>query len=229
MNKKLIYRILIYIVGIFFLAFSVVFSVNCNLGTIAGNMLSYILSVVCNKPLSTFTTVVFVVYVALQALILKKDFKPVYLCELIFTVIFGYFVAVATAVVGKWVPANYIEQLVQLFLCLLFTGIGVAFYINVNLVPMPPEAFSLAIIQKNPKLSLGKVRIIQDIVTVVVSLIISFVCLGKLDGFREGTVITAILSGVAIDLCNKPIGKFVRKVCFDETDTTETKEEKEEA
>ena len=218
MNKKLIYRILIYIVGIFFLAFSVVFSVNCNLGTIAGNMLSYILSVVCNKPLSTFTTVVFIAYVILQALILRKDFKLYYLFELVFTVIFGYFVAVATAVIGKWIPANYFEQLVQLFLSLLFTGIGVSFYINVNLVPMPPEAFSLAIIEKNPNLSLGKVRIIQDVVTVIVSLIISFVCLGGLKGFREGTVITAILSGVAIDLCNKPISKIVRKVCFDEND-----------
>ena len=216
-TKKLPQRFLVYIIGIFFLAFSVTLSVSCNLGTIAGNMLCYILSVVCNKPLSTFTTIIFFVYVLLQFLILRKDFKPIYILELAFTVVFGYFVGITTAILGKWIPGNYFEQLLQMFLSLVFTGIGVSCYVNVNLVPMPPEAFSLAIIFKKPSLTMGKVRTIQDIVTVILSLAISLICTGAIHGFREGTVITALLSGFSIDFFNKRIGKYVRKFCLDET------------
>ena len=177
-------------------------------------MLTYVLSLVFNKPLSVFATIVFVAYVLLQFLILRKDFKPLYLLELIFTFAFGYFVDVATKILGNWVPGSYPEQLFQLFLSIVFTGLGVACYINTDLVPMPPEAFLLAIMAKKPKWSMGKLRIIHDVAIVIVSVIISLIVLGGIRGFREGTVITAILSGISIDLFNKLLSKPIRKICF---------------
>ena len=216
MLMKTLWRILIYILGLFCLAFSVTLAVSSNLGVIAGNTFPFLISQVTNISLGTCCTAVFFVYVLLQIVILRKDFKPFNLLQLVFSVLFGYFVRLTTLIIGGWVATSYLVQLLQLALSILLTGIGVVLYIQVDLLPMPPDCFLQAIIFKRPGNTLGKLRIIHDCVVVLISAVISYAAFSTILGIREGTLISAVFSGLAIDFFSKILAAPIRRVCFDE-------------
>ena len=49
---------------------------------------------------------------------------------------------------------------------------------------------------------------------VLAGVALSFVCLHKLVYIREGTVITAIVTGKVMAVVKKPLSPLVEKVCF---------------
>jgi len=55
-----------------------------------------------------------------------------------------------------------------------------------------------------------------DCLVVLIGAVLSFVFLGKLDGIREGTVITAVVVGKLIAVFKKRISPIVSKLCFGE-------------
>lgn len=46
-------------------------------------------------------------------------------------------------------------------------------------------------------------------------MLLSFACLGRLEGIREGTVICAILVGKVMKPLQKLVKPFVREFCFE--------------
>ena len=59
-------------------------------------------------------------------------------------------------------------------------------------------------------------KTVMDCVIVGTGLTLSLVFLGKLDGIREGTIITAVVVGKLIAVCRKWISAPVKKLCFGE-------------
>lgn len=72
--SKLINRIIFYIIGLFFLALGVAFSVNSQLGVSPVNSLPYVLSLIIEKDLGTMVIIVFSLYIIIQILILRKEY-----------------------------------------------------------------------------------------------------------------------------------------------------------
>ena len=72
-----IIRVLLYVVGLFFMALGVAFSVNSNLGVSPINSLPYVISQIIRIPLSLSVVAVFCIYILLQIIILRKGFAPI--------------------------------------------------------------------------------------------------------------------------------------------------------
>ena len=112
-------------------------------------------------------------------------------------------------------PAGYVGRLGMLAVSILFIALGILLYMDAQLVPMPMEGLTAAIAKK-----LGKpfpaMKTIVDCIVVGTGIVLCFVFLGKLDGIREGTVITAVVTGKIIALMRKPLSPIVRKLCFGE-------------
>jgi len=206
-------RVLLYILGLFFLALGVAFSVNSNLGVSPVNSLPYVVSQVSGAALSTCVIIVFCFYIVLQIVILRRDFHPINLCQIIFSTIFGYFVDFAKWVVGDFALPTYFGQLVLLAISIVFVALGVVLYIEVDLVPMPMEGLSMTI-SKKLNIPFPTMKIIVDCTVVVAGIVISFVFLHSLVGIREGTVITAIVVGKVVGLFKKPLSPVIQKLCF---------------
>ncbi len=206
-------RVLIYVLGLFFLAMGVAVSVNSNLGISPVNSLPYVISQITGTTLSTCVIVVFCSYILLQALILRREFKLKNLFQIVFSIIFGYFVDFAKWVVGDFAIPTYPGRLVMLAISILLIAIGVLLYIEVDLVPMSMEGLSLAIAHKR-KVPFHKMKIIVDCVVVVVGVVLSFLFLGRLVGIREGTVITAVVTGKVMATLKKPMAPIIRSICF---------------
>lgn len=207
-------RVLFYVLGLFFLAMGVAFSVNSNLGVSPVNSLPYVISQVSGTAMSLCVIIVFCTYILLQVVILRKEFRPINLLQIVFSTIFGYFVDFAKWIVGDFALPTYAGQLAMLAISILFIAVGVVLYIEVDLVPMPMEGLSLAMAKKT-NVPFHNMKIIVDCVVVVAGIGVSFLFLHSLVGIREGTVITAIVTGKVMALVKKPLSPILQKCCFD--------------
>lgn len=209
-------RVLLYVLGLFLLALGVAFSVNSNLGVSPVNSLPYVISLISAIPMSTCVIAVFCTYILLQIILLRKEFRPINLLQIVFSTIFGYFVGFAKLIVGDFVIPTYPGKLVMLAISIVLIALGVLFYIEVDLVPMPMEGLSLAIAKK-VNVPFPTMKMIVDCIVVVVGIALSFAFLHTLSGIREGTVITAIVTGKLIALMKKPLSPVIQKLCFSAT------------
>jgi len=215
-TNQWVLRGLIYILGLFLMALGVAFSVNSNLGISPITSLPYIVSQVTGMSMKVWVIAIFGFYIVLQALILRKDFKPVNLLQILFVTIFGYFTDFAKKIVGDFTLPGYVGMLVMLVVGIMFIALGVFLYIEVELVPMPMEGLTLAL-SKKLKRPFPSVKIALDYITVAVSIIISLIGLRHLEGIREGTVITAVITGKMIAVIKNFFSPYLQRSCYSRT------------
>lgn len=208
-------RVGVYCLGLFFLALGVAFSVNSNLGVSPVNSLPYIISLIAGVPMGTCVIVVFCSYIVMQILLLRKEFHPINLLQIAFSTIFGYFVDFAKWIVGDFAIPTYFGQLTMLAISIVLIALGVLLYMDAQLVPMPMEGLTATVARKT-KIAFPTMKTIVDCVVVLLGVILSFVFLGRLDGIREGTILTAIVTGKIIALLKKPLSPILSRICFGE-------------
>ena len=212
---QFVIRVGVYCLGLLLLAFGVAVSVNSNLGVSPVNSLPYVISKILNVQLGTCVTAVFCSYIVLQILILRREFQPVNLLQILFSTLFGYFVDFAKLVLEDFAIPTYAGKLVMLAVSIVLIALGILLYMDAQLVPMPMEGLTASIAKK-----LGKpfptMKTIVDCIVVGTGIVLCFVFLGGLDGIREGTVITAVVTGKIIALLRKPLSPVLQKICFGE-------------
>ena len=212
---QFVIRVLIYCLGLLSLAFGVAFSVNSNLGVSPVNSLPYVISRILKMQMGTCVTAVFCFYILLQILILGRKFNPVNLLQILFSTIFGYFVDFAKMVLGDFAIPTYFGQLTMLAVSIPLIALGIVLYMDAQLVPMPMEGLSSCLAEKFG-VSFPNMKTIIDCLVVGIGLVLCFVFLGGLDGLREGTIITAVVTGKVIALIKKPLSPILKKICFGE-------------
>lgn len=208
-----VFRVLIYILGLFFMAIGVAISVNANLGISPVNSLPYVISQISGFALSSCVIGVFTVYILAQIVLLRREFKWINLTQLIFSTIFGYFVDFAKWLLADFSIPTYAGRLVMVAISIVVVSIGVELYLEVNLVPMPMEGMTLALAQVT-KRPFPNVKIVVDCSVVLLGLALSLLLLHRLDGVREGTIIAAVVTGKLIALVKKPLSPLIQRVCF---------------
>jgi len=210
---QFVYRALIYCFGLLLMALGVALSVNSNLGVSPVNSLPYVISRILNVQMGGCVTVVFCFYILLQIILLRKEFKLYNLLQIVFSTLFGYFVDFAKWLVGDFAIPTYFGKLLMLAVSILLIALGVLLYMDVELVPMPMEGLSTTIAAKLHK-PFPTMKTIIDCIVVLTGLVLSLVFLRTLDGIREGTILTAILTGKVIAVFKKPISPIVKRICF---------------
>ena len=212
---QFVIRIFIYCFALLLMALGVALSVNSNLGVSPVNSLPYVVSQILNVQMGTCVTVIFCFYILLQWIILRKEFQIIQLLQIAFSTIFGYFVDFAKALVGTFALPGYLGQLTMLAASIVLIALGVLLYMDAQLVPMPMEGLASTIAKKLNK-PFPTMKMAVDCLAVIIGIVLSFAFLGKLDGIREGTIITAVLVGKLIAVFRKPISPIIKKICFGE-------------
>lgn len=211
-------RVVIYIVGLLFLAFGVAFSVNSNLGVSPVNSLPYVVSLITETDMGSCVIVIFGSYILVQILLLRRNFQWINLTQMVFSTLFGYFVDFAKWVVGDFALLTYFGQLAMLAISIILVAAGVCLYMDVKLVNMPMEGMTHAIKETLlPGLEFHDVKVIMDCVVVGIGVVLSFLFLGRLDGIREGTVICALLVGKLMKPIKKILQPAMDSYCFGDT------------
>lgn len=197
-------RIAVYIAGLLLIAFGVALSINSNLGVSPVNSLPHVISLISGMELGVCITAVYSFYLLLQIMILRKDFKWINVTQMIFSFLFGCFTDFSKWVIGGFVIPSYPGRLFMLFLSIILIAIGISMYVDVKLVNMPMEGLTYAISEKILKgRPFHETKVLVDCTAVGLSVVFSLIFLGRLEGVREGTIISALAIGKGM----KPIQK----------------------
>ena len=219
-------RYLIFLVGLFVNSLGVSLITKANLGTSPISSIPYVLSLNFPFTLGNFTIFFSVFLIALQLIILRKNFKLEHILQIPVSIIFGYFIDL-TMILFSWVnPEAYIMKIVYLLMGCLILGVGVYMEVLADVVMLPGESFVRAIVL-TWKTNFGTTKICFDVSMSVIAAVLSFVFAGRLAGVREGTVIAALLVGFIARLIGKKL-VFLKDMIFPESVSAENENEAKE-
>ncbi len=196
--------------GLFLMAFGVAFSIKANLGTSPISSVPYVVSLFSTLTVGNLTILLHCILIAMQILILRNDYRPTQLLQLLIAVIFGYLTDFAIWVLQEITYTAYWQQWLLCMTGIIVLATGVSIEVNAKLVPLAGEGFSLAMCQKLP-IKFSTMKILCDVGLVLTACILSFLFLGRLEGVREGTIAAAVLVGVIVRYINKPMTRFEKR------------------
>ena len=192
----------LFIPGLFVMAFGVAFSIKANLGTSPISSLPYIISVITPLSVGTATIVLHCVLIALQILILRKRYQLFQLLQLPIAILFGYLTDFSIAVTDGISYSSYWQQVILCIIGILLVGIGVWMEVRSKVITLAGEGLVLAICQVKP-IKFGNMKVIFDVSLVVTSCILGLLFAGGIKGVREGTVAAAVCVGLITKLINR--------------------------
>ena len=208
-------RGLIYFLGLFIMALGVVFSVKSSLGVSPVTSLANVTHQITGIALGVCTTGTYCFYILVELLILRRDFKPAMLLQILASFFFGLLVTAATGLLSFLpAPQSYPLRLLYLFISIPLVSFGVMLYLAPAILPTPGEGLSLALSGKLGK-PVATCKLITDCCMVGLSTLTSLLFFHALVGVREGTVISALTVGFLMKrmmrYCQAPLLRFVER------------------
>ena len=201
-HMPLLKKYLYFIIGLFINSLGVAFITNARLGTSPISSIPYVLSLKYPITLGGFTILFSLLLVALQIVLLRKRYQPIQLLQIPVSVMFGYFIDFSMKYLIFWLnPQQYLMKLISLLVGCLILAFGVSMEFTANVIMLPGEGVATALHQITGK-EAGSVKIIVDVSMMVSAVVLSLVLFHRVNGVREGTVISAIIVGyIARQFC----------------------------
>lgn len=193
-RTELVRRYLFLLVGLFINSFGVAFITKANLGTSPISSIPYTLSLGFPPTIGAFTLYMSLVLIALQLLLLRRNFPKRYCLQLPVSFLFSWFIDVSMALLAPLNPQSYPLQLVSLLIGCLILGIGIYTEMAADVVMLPGEAFVRAV-SVTFHTDFGYTKVAFDCTVAALAAVIGLVLYGRLAGVREGTAIAAVLVG----------------------------------
>lgn len=209
-------RYLLFVISLFFAALGVAITKHGELGVSPISSVANVMSCKFTAlSLGNWLIIWNCILILGQVVLLRKNFKLIQLLRLPLSFLFGWFTDF-----GMWcvsfIPVNTYPVRLALVLCgIVVLGFGVSLSVIANVIMNSGEAFVKAIADISGK-KFGNIKIGFDVCCVVASLALSLVFFGgKIVGTREGTVLTALLTGVIVNFFVKhlsdPLNKLMAK------------------
>lgn len=207
-------RYTLFIISLFFSALGVAFTKRGELGVSPISSVANVLSCKFDAlPLGTWLIIWNCILIAGQIIILRRKFQPIQLLQVPLSFLFGWFTDLGMMIVSH-IPADfYIVRLVMVIIGIVILAFGIALSVIANVIMNSGEAFVKAISDTIHK-EFGNVKIVFDISCVVTALILSLIFFNfTIVGTREGTIISALLTGVVVKFfcgkLNRPVNTLL--------------------
>ena len=199
-TKETVKRYILFIVSLFFAALGVAITKRGELGV---SPISSVANVMSSRSdslsLGNWLIIWNCILILGQVLLLKSDFHLIQLLQIPLSFLFGIFTDFGMWCVSYIPVTNYITRILLVLGGIVTLGFGVSLSVIANVIMNSGEAFVKAVSDKSG-IKFGNVKIGFDVACVIASVIPSLVFFGgKVIGTREGTIITALLTGVVVN------------------------------
>ena len=198
-KKEITKRYILFIISLFFAAMGVAVTKHGELGVSPISSVSNVLSLKFSfLSLGSWLIIWNCVLILGQILLLRKEFQLIQLLQIPLSFLFGYFTDFGMWCVSFFPVNNYAMRLIFVLSGIVILGFGVSLSVIANVIMNSGEAFVKAVSDKIKK-NFGDVKIGFDVVCVVLSVLLSLIFFqGKIVGAREGTVLSALFTGVVV-------------------------------
>ena len=203
-KKELFRRYLLFVISVTFNSFSIAVITKALLGTSPISSVPYVLSLIATPTMGQFTIYMNFCFILLEMLLMgwerTKKKKYELMAQIPITLFFGAVIDISMNALWWLLPSNYLLQFATLIVGCFLLGIGISLEVKAG-VAMVTGEYLVNVISKSVKKEFGFIKVLFDCTLVTISIILSLVFLGHIDGVREGTVVAALLVG--------PISHFV--------------------
>lgn len=192
-------RYVLFIISLFFAALGVAFTKHGELGV---SLISSVANVMSCKfsslSLGTWLIIWNCILIVGQIFLLRKKFQLIQLLQIPLSFLFGWFTDVGMWIVSFISVNSYLMRIVMVLAGIVILGFGISLSVLANVIMNSGEAFVKAISDTFHR-EFGNVKIVFDVFCVIISLLLSLIFFDfTIVGTREGTVISALLTGVAV-------------------------------
>jgi len=202
---------LVYCLGLFVLSVGITVSVNSNLGVAPISSLPYVLSRIFPFTMGTFSALMFITFVLIQILILRREFKWISLSQLLIAALAGYFIDLTNFLLRDFRIPTYFGQMTMLWMSIFLLASGISLLLEARFLLLPTEE-TMSVIAKKINRPFHRLKIILDCTIVSLSIAFSLLFLHGLVGVREGTVLTALFVGRIIPYTRRATKPLARRL-----------------
>lgn len=186
-------RMILFLIGLPIMSFGVVFVIKCNLGSSPISSIPFVVEQLTPYTLGELTFAINAWLVAVQYFFTRRITSPL-LLQVPMTLLFSIYIDLSAIVLENFFVDTYLMSLTLLVTACFVTAFGIAFLVIANLVILPGEGAVQAIANRFG-LDFGFTKIGFDVSCILISIAIALYCRGDLAGLREGTIISAFLTG----------------------------------
>lgn len=212
-KKELIKRYILFIIGLFFAGVGVAFTKRGELGVSPISSVANVLSIKFDFfTIGSWLIIWNCVLILGQIILLRKEFKLYQLLQIPLSFLFGYFTDFGMWIVSFIPMNNYFARLLMLFIGIAVLAFGISLSVIANVIMNSGEAI-VKVISDKTGFEFGNVKVVFDISCVTVSIILSLIFFDmKIVGTREGTVISAVLTGFAVKFFTRLLKERLSKL-----------------
>ncbi|KOY72565.1 hypothetical protein RZ54_03440 [Apilactobacillus kunkeei] len=202
MKSKMLFRIILYIIGLNVLALGTTLFACGKLGVSSLVSVPQTLSFIIHTTLGHATTMFFIVLVLIQLIIVKR-FELKIVLQLVLSFVFGWLVDFYGLTVGlKRIPLNgYAERISITLLAILCTALGIFMMVKAAFVLIPADGFVNVISEKIHK-PFGQMKFCFDASMIVITILLGLIFLHHITSIGIGTVLAVLFVGQMINLLN---------------------------
>lgn len=204
MDKKLIIRYVMLIVGVSIMSLGIALSLKSTLGTPPISCIPAVLAVAFPLTVGEFTIIFNALLVLFQIALLKKITLS-QIAQMLVCILFGYMIDFNLLVFDFINPPDYLSQWILLIISCLVLAFGLVIEVKSDITMLPGDGAVVAIGEVLNK-DWGKVKPFFDIAIVIMGIVLALIFIGHLEGVREGTIFAAISVGFIIQFYNKIFG-----------------------
>ena len=201
-------RYCVFVMGMVFCALGISFVTRAGLGTSPVSGLPFVLSLITEISMGTFTFLFNMLFLILEAVIRRK-LGLLQLLQIPMTFCFSFFIdcfmkIIPTRFGGPWIPS-----FVYLVIGCVIMAFGISLEVIADVIMLPAEALVRAIAQKT-KIRFGNVKVCFDSTLTVLAMVVAMLAFHKLNGVREGTLFNALVVGQIVKLWRKLFEKAAK-------------------
>lgn len=207
--RNWVYRYLWFTIGVIINAFGVAIITKAALGTSPISSVPYVLSLRFPWSLGQFTFVFNLLFIAAQVVLRGRNFPPIQFLQIVVNLVFSAFIDVGMKLLWWFEPDFLPVKLVALVLGCAVLGCGISIEVAPDALLVPGEGLVGTLSEKLNK-RFGSVKIGFDLTLVAIALILSFIFFRGINGLGLGTIISALIVGRFVNLCNAHLPLIAR-------------------
>ncbi|MCI5898847.1 MAG: DUF6198 family protein [Firmicutes bacterium] len=207
-KKEIVKRYILFVISLFFAALGVAFTKHAELGVSPISSVANVMSCKYSSlSLGTWLIIWNCILIVGQILILRRKFQLIQLLQVPLSFLFGWFTDFGMWIVSS-IPVNsYPIRLIMVVVGIVILGFGISLSVIANVIMNSGEALVKAVSDTMNR-EFGDVKILFDILCVVMALILSLIFFDfTIVGTREGTIISALFTGVIVKFFGRKIKK----------------------
>lgn len=203
--SRQIERLVWFSAGILINSFGIVLITKGALGTSQISSIPYVLSLqLPSISFGMFSFIMNMVYIVLQALLLRRQFKPIQLLQIVVNVVFSASIDVFMAMLSFYAPQQLFTRVLSAVAGCIVLAFGISVEVALDLIMVPGEGI-VAAISKVSGRRFGSVKVMFDVTLILIAALLSWLFFGNIVGVGVGTLLSAVSVGQFVNLINRHV------------------------